>query len=160
MDVLGVFNVRKPAIDLTGTYSAMDVAEYIVSKCSRERHQISNLQLQKILYYTQRHFLQNKRRALFSDDIEAWRYGPVVSDVYYRFSGFGVMTIYYSQLNTPPIVSGDLRAIDNIVEEKRTLNPWSMVDDTHKSGKAWDMVYRSGLGNKQIIPKELIASYG
>jgi uncharacterized phage-associated protein len=160
MDVLGVFKGRKPAIDFTGTYKAMDVAEYIVSKCSRERSQISNLQLQKILYYIQRHFLQNLRRALFSDDIEAWRYGPVVSDVYYRFSGFGVMTIYYSQLNTPPIANEDLRVIDRIVEEKRMLNPWNMVDDTHKPGKAWDMVYRGGFGNKEIIPKELIASYG
>lgn len=160
MDVFRVFKVRKPAIDFTGTYKAMDVAEYIVSKCSREHHQISNLQLQKILYYVQRHFLQNMRRALFFDDIEAWRYGPVVSEVYYRFSGFGVMTIYYSQLNTPPIANEDLKVIDEIVEEKRTLNPWSMVDDTHMPGKAWDMVYRGGLGNKEIISKELIASHG
>ena len=160
MGILNVFRRLDPRIDFTGKYRAMDVAEYIVSKCSRERHQISNLQLQKILYYIQRHFLQNQRRALFVDDIEAWRYGPVVSDVYYRFSGFGVMTIYYTQLNPTHISAEDLSIINKIVDEKRILNPWSMVDDTHKPGKAWDMIYRGGIGNKDIIPKELIASYG
>ena len=54
MGILNVFRRLDPRIDFTGKYRAMDVAEYIVSKCSRERHQISNLQLQKILYYIPR----------------------------------------------------------------------------------------------------------
>ena len=37
-------------------YSALDVSKYIVSKCTRDGHPISNLQLQKILYYVQRAF--------------------------------------------------------------------------------------------------------
>ena len=33
-------------------YSALDLSKYIVSKCVRENCPVSNLQLQKILYYT------------------------------------------------------------------------------------------------------------
>ena len=38
-------------------YTAMDLAKYIVSKCYYDGCPISNLQLQKILYYIQKEFL-------------------------------------------------------------------------------------------------------
>ena len=40
-------------------YSALDVAKYIINKCTTEHDAISNLQLEKILYYIQKWFLQN-----------------------------------------------------------------------------------------------------
>lgn len=58
-------------------YSALDLSTYIVSKCIKDHSPISNLQLQKILYYIQKEFLKNDDIA-FSDDIEAWQFGPVV----------------------------------------------------------------------------------
>lgn len=39
-------------------YSAVDLSKYIVYKCITEGQPISNLQLQKILYYIQRNFLK------------------------------------------------------------------------------------------------------
>lgn len=42
----------------------------------REQHPISNLQLQKILYYVQKAFLQSGGIA-FDDDIEAWQFGQL-----------------------------------------------------------------------------------
>ena len=36
-----------------GLYSAMDIAKYIIDKCIDDEMPISNLQLQKILYYLQ-----------------------------------------------------------------------------------------------------------
>lgn len=62
-------------------YSALDVAKYIINKCTIEHDAISNLQLQKILYYIQKWFLQNGLVA-FDDDFEAWSFGPVVLSVY------------------------------------------------------------------------------
>lgn len=35
-----------------------------------------------------------------------------------------------------------------------------MVSDTHSVGKAWDIIYRNGLGDHQVIPKELIKNKG
>lgn len=35
-------------------YSAMEITKYIINKCTKEKHPISNLQLQKILYYIQK----------------------------------------------------------------------------------------------------------
>ena len=146
--------------DLRGKYSAVDVAKYIANKCSVERHFISNLQLQKIMYYVQKHFLQNQKRALFSEEIEAWAFGPVVRKVYDYFCGFGAMPIFFLLSSESPIAKEDSKVIDRIVESKRELNPWAMVEDTHQKGKAWDMIYQDGLGYKDVIPKRLIAKNG
>ena len=146
--------------DLTGSYRALEVAKYIVNKCSQEGKPVSNLQLQKILYYSQKYFLQNQKRALFSDEIEAWPFGPVVRSVYDYFCGFGSITIFYIQPDGSSIKKEDAKFIDAITEEKRLLDPWQMVNDTHQKGKAWDLVYRNGAGYKEIIPKRLIAENG
>ena len=49
-------------------YDAVELAKYIVSKCIKDEHPISNLQLQKILYYIQKRFVDEGTRA-FSDEI-------------------------------------------------------------------------------------------
>ena len=138
-------------------YSALNIAKYIIDKCTKDRDPISNLQLQKILYYIQREFLQQGAMA-FSEDIEAWQFGPVVPEVYKQYCGFGALPIRMRYVVT--IQSSDKNIINPIIEKKRILNPWDMVSDTHSSGKAWDLIYRSGLGDHQIIPRELIRNKG
>lgn len=38
-------------------YRAIDIAKYVVTKCVRDSHPISNLRLQEILYYLQKNIL-------------------------------------------------------------------------------------------------------
>jgi uncharacterized phage-associated protein len=95
-------------------YSAEQAAGYIVEKCIRDGQLISNLQLQKILYYAQRVFLQAGSR-LFDDDFEAWPFGPVVPSVYYKYCAYGTMPIDFSdgtyQVNYPRLKSQTCREI-------------------------------------------------
>ena len=138
-------------------YRAIEIARYIISKCTTEKRPISNLQLQKILYYVQKEFLNNGGEA-FSDEFEAWQFGPVVPEVYRQFCGFGAMAITMSY--NVSICSEYARIINPIVEKKRILDPWTLVEDTHKPEKAWAEIYRCGLGNHHVIPKNLIRNKG
>lgn len=139
-------------------YAALDLSKYIVSKCIQDNSPISNLQLQKILYYVQKDFLK-KDSIAFSDDIEAWPFGPVVPNVYYHFCGFGAMPIS-NTFDKFAINPKDSPVIDAIVENKRKLNPWDMVAETHKAGGAWAKTYKDGIGNHAVIPTELIKEVG
>jgi uncharacterized phage-associated protein len=139
-------------------YPVIDLAEYIVKKCITDEKPITNLQLQKILYYVQKAFLDHNDRA-FSEPIEAWQFGPVVPKVYYRFGGFGAMPITITGKNNT-ISEKDAAIIDPIVESKREMYPWDLVADTHKPGGAWAQTYRNGEGNHQTISEELIRSVG
>lgn len=138
-------------------YSALEIAKYVINKCTRDRYPISNLQLQKILYYIQKEFLENGSIA-FEEEIEAWQFGPVVPCVYRQYCGFGALPIRMPYVTN--ISEEYQRVINPIVERKRVLNPWDMVGDTHMEGKAWDEIYKDGEGDHQVIPKELIRRKG
>ena len=135
-------------------YKAMELSTYIVSKCIKEDCPISNLQLQKLLYYIQKAFLDRGDRA-FSDNIEAWQFGPVVPNVYDHYCGYGAMPISFSSIKYD-VAKEDKQLIDSIVESKRVLAPWDLVEETHKKGGAWDKTYKNGSGSHEVIPTELI----
>lgn len=139
------------------SYKAIDVARHIVSVCARDNHPISNLQLQKILYFAQREYLQFGSE-LFEDEIEAWQFGPVVPEVYWKFSVFGASPIRFEYEDK--IDSDDSNIIDYIAMKKRDLNPWDLVEETHEPGMAWDTVYKKGRGIYDIIPKDMIRDIG
>lgn len=61
------------------------VTRYILCKSS----DITPMALQKLLYYAQAFFHALFREDLFTDDCQAWAYGPVYPDVYYRYRGYG-----------------------------------------------------------------------
>ena len=74
--------------------SARDVAAYFIQKSSEvNENDLTNLKLQKILFYTQAEHLHQRDVALFADPIEAWKYGPLVADVYNWLRGCGAYAI-------------------------------------------------------------------
>ena len=139
-------------------YTALEIAKYIINKCTIDNRPITNLQLQKILYFLQREYLVNQKKCLFEDEIQAWQFGPVVPEVYYQYCGFGsgVITMKYDIM----LDENDVKIVNPIIEEKRTKNPWDLVSETHSYGKPWFIVFKGGEGNKDNISKELIMMKG
>lgn len=75
---------------LMSSVQAVDIADWFVARANREKEEdfgegISNLKLQKILYFAQAASIVVEGHELFSDDIHAWDYGPVVNSVYHNF---------------------------------------------------------------------------
>ena len=135
-------------------YTALNIAKYITNKCIDDSHPISNLQLQKIMYYIQYYFLTHGEE-LFKDDFEAWKFGPVIPYVYSAYCGFGGTPIN-EKLDTPPIDSRVKVVVNHFVEEKREIDPWLLVQETHKPNCAWALTYANGKGAYNIISKDLI----
>ena len=109
------------------------------------------------MYYIQRELLQSGIDG-FEDEIQAWQFGPVVPEVYRQYCGFGAIPIRMKyDVEIGPEYTN---IIDPIIEQKRILNPWDMVTDTHQAGKAWSLIYREGLGSYTVIPKDLIRTAG
>ena len=70
-------------------YKSLDIANKLLAKatdvCGGDL--MSNMKLQKMLYYEQGYHLAAFGTPLFDEDIEAWMYGPVVPCVYEHFKG-------------------------------------------------------------------------
>lgn len=140
-------------------YTALDISQYVLKKCQDDNHPISNLQLQKILFFIQKDFIINHGEPLFDDDFEAWRFGPVIPSVYNRYCIFGAATIICTEVATT--LSNQVKSIiDPIIKYRSSQDPWEMVRESHNAGGAWDSVYLDGKGNKKVIDKSIIKVKG
>ncbi len=71
------------------TYNVFDIANHLLhiaeNQYGGEWDMLSNLKLQKLLYYQQGYHLAMFNEPLFDERIEAWLYGPVVPVVYEKY---------------------------------------------------------------------------
>ncbi len=74
-------------------YPALTIAKWFIAWAEAEREELSNLKLQKLLYYAQGHYLAQRSAPLFTDPIQAWSHGPVVQQVYHEFKKSGNSSI-------------------------------------------------------------------
>jgi uncharacterized phage-associated protein len=67
------------------TYDVFDIANYFLLKAKVDGQELlSNLKVQKLVYYAQGLHLVVFNKPLFNDAIQAWRYGPVVPRLYHE----------------------------------------------------------------------------
>ncbi|PZV13545.1 MAG: hypothetical protein DCF20_14925 [Pseudanabaena sp.] len=67
--------------------SPLAVARYFIFRAYEDGREslMTNMKVQKLLYYTQSLHLALFDEPLFDDEIQAWRYGPVCPPVYYSY---------------------------------------------------------------------------
>lgn len=91
--------------------TAKDVAKYFLSKVdSSAGDLISNLKLQKLVYYAQGLHLAMLGTPLFKADIEAWEHGPVVPSLYHTYK-------HYESGPIPPPADLDIKQYDKKTRE-------------------------------------------
>lgn len=130
-------------------YSALDVAKYVIQYCGERHYFLSNLKLQKILYFIQAEFLIVKGYPCFYEDIEAWAFGPVVPDVYHEYKIFGSAGIVTSDSvdYAKEIQDQDLNLINGIVDDTAEYSTSALVDITLHQ-KPWEVAYSKYRNNK------------
>lgn len=135
-------------------YKAIDVAKYIISYCNEKSNPISNLKLQKLLYYAWIDYYKAKKEYLFFDSICAWQLGPVVPETYYEFCSYAGIPISRSfDIN---ISSDDTLILNGIIDKYTPYMASTLVEKTHEQGKPWDIVYQDGVGARGEIPFSMI----
>lgn len=140
--------------------TATMLSRYVVGKCARDGKPVSNLQLQKILYFLQSVYCRaTGGKLLFEDAFEAWPYGPVIESVYNEFSKFGGYTIDdYRDVYSPGFNGSEKVFVDTGIEDLRRRSPWDLVRISHAPGSPWDKIYSGGAGCKKTIPNSLIVN--
>ena len=150
-------------------YRAIDIAKIIVNDAIDIGHPITNLKLQKLLYYVQAAFLVEYNTPCFDDDIVAWKYGPVVERVYndFRIYGSNIINNRITQLRTAEfngerivfktvdidslnIPEKDATLILSIVNKFSTYTAWQMVELTHKETPWADTKIGDTISNDKI----------
>jgi len=66
-----------------------DIADYLLALANETGEPITNLKLQKLVYYAQAWHLANYSKPLFKKDFEAWVHGPVIPELYQSYKEKG-----------------------------------------------------------------------
>ena len=154
-------------------YDPRAISNAILDMADRLQLEVSNLSLNKILFFAHAHWLTQFRRRLCSLSFEAWQYGPVVPLIYHQFKHHGNQTIS-SRATKLDFDTGedvevpynhleiDLEALQSLVAEYASYTPSKLVQLSHIPGGAWHHVWHSSPEQKfgMVIPDSLIASAG
>lgn len=151
-------------------YDALDISRYIINQLNKQECAISNLKLQKLLYFIQGLFLATDGEPCFFNKIEAWDFGPVVPDVYRHYRVFGSNNIPYIEkyvdiknhdfwnsetirYDDRIIQEIDKYKIDLILDLFKKYSATQLVNITHQQAP-WKNVYYSGR-NLEITNKSI-----
>ena len=120
-------------------YKALDIAKKLIYKAQEDEanggDRLTNLKLQKLLYYQQGYHLAVFGTPLFDEPIESWMYGPVVPRVYDVYSGCGSSPLPIVEV---PIQLAEEEEVlfNEVYDAYRELSAIGLMNRTH-SEKPW-----------------------
>ncbi|WP_019132667.1 Panacea domain-containing protein [Peptoniphilus obesi] len=158
-------------------YSIYDINVYIINYAFETNRSVTNLKLQKVLYFLYGFYYAITKKELFDENFEAWAYGPVVRKSYINYSMYGAEIIpphnnyldllfdknskYSSESNVEYFNTifeeKSKKTIDDILDLMLNISTMKLVDLSHDKGGPWYKSYEKG--NKKAINKCLILNY-
>lgn len=117
-----------------------DVAEFFIQIANQsEDDQITNLKLNKLLYYSQGAYLARTGKPLFHASIEAWTLGPVVPVVYHKYKVCGCNPISTCEENIEcsRFTEEELEVLLDVMRELGQYTGSKLVSLTHQPNTPW-----------------------
>lgn len=107
------------------------VADFLLAESREQGEVLTNLKLQKLLYYAQAWFLALNDKPLFDEDFQAWAHGPVLPSQYHRFKDFTwkPLTVEVEKPQTKAFVADHLQLI---IEEFGSETAVALERMTHR----------------------------
>lgn len=117
-------------------YNAIDIAKKIICKTDVEHGDtISNLKLQKMLYYMQGFHLALFDAPFFNESIEAWIYGPVVPVVFREFKRYHNRAINPDNYRDELVLTGEEQQMfDRVYDDYNRFSAVALMNMTHNKG--------------------------
>lgn len=144
----------------------LQIANYVIHVSLNSGIGITNLHLQKILYFLQAESLLRQGEPIFEGNMEKWRLGPVIPDVYHEYKIFGsnpitrisremvfdpkTMKIDYITFNENDIDEEIRNHIFPLIITLLKANPYDLVDETHEHAPWLDFKDRIESGERGL----------
>lgn len=140
-------------------YSASLIAKWFLAEnkirlLQQDSDFITNLKLQKLLYYAQGTYYALKNCLLFNDAIVAWEHGPVIESVYHDYKVNGSDGIQFDEDFNMSQIDNDTTAIlEEVFDVFGQYSAWKLRNMTHEE-EPWKNTPRN-----DIIDVDLIRDY-
>lgn len=131
---------------MAAPYRATTVANEFIRRAKASGRTLTPMQLVKLTYIAHGWSLALLGRALIRDPVEAWKYGPVIPELYRSLKHYGSQAVTSSIPRS--IFSGDeamddvdQRLIDEVYAKYGLLTGVQLSHLTHKPGTPWFRAY-------------------
>lgn len=136
-----------------------DVANFFIDACNNSTDdQMTNLKLNKLIYYAQGCHLARTGKPLFGDKIEAWTFGPVTPNVYQRYKvcGKGLIQNVDEDYNGCNFSSEEKDTLTDVMREFGKYTGSALVSMTHKAGTPWS---KACVANEKEITQDSMKEF-
>ena len=125
------------------TYLPAHIANYFLSKAKKDGiKDMTPMKLIKLVYFSYAWYLAIFEKKLFTERVEAWRYGPVVPSIYHE------LTKENDEMSYPAISKEDedtLKVVGAIWEIYKDRDGWDLSRITHEDNNTpWSLAYAQG----------------
>lgn len=150
-------------------YDSRSVTNFILDLCDEQGFEVSNMGLNKIIFFAHSDLIATQEHALVKSTFEAWQHGPVLPIIYHQFKNFGSKAIKSRAMKLCKITGDKIVAEYNEIGHLQNflkdcvlvygkMSASQLRTLSHEKGGAWDYVWHSSekhnLGMK--IPNKLI----
>jgi uncharacterized phage-associated protein len=151
-------------------YDPRAIANFILDEGERMNLAITNMAINKIIYFAHGWYLADRNSPLVDGKFEAWEHGPVLPIIYHQFKSHKDEPIKSRALKIDIKTGKDVRASYNFSDEDEAFIQKMVMfyapksglvlrHMSHEQGAPWDMI-RSGTDSLgMVISDELIRSF-
>ena len=143
-------------------YDARSVANEFLRQAKASGRALTNMQLQKLVYIAHGYSLAILRKPLNKQRAEAWRYGPVIPDLYHALRQYksGEVTELINLFPSEQLSETDRSLVSSVLNAYGRYSGTQLSTMTHKEGTPWREVYQPDAAfNNDVIPDALIATH-
>jgi uncharacterized phage-associated protein len=135
--------------------SAFDVANYFLTKAEKDEELLSNLKLQKLVYYAQGLHLALNDMPIFNERIRAWAYGPVIPDLYFDYKDYGAGGIPADKKFSPKSIDKKIRDfLDEVYQAFGQFSAQRLIQISH-TDKCWEDAHPNGIITHKAMREHL-----
>lgn len=119
---------------------------------------MTDLKLQKMLYFAQCWHLARHGEPLFHSRIEAWEHGPVVPAVYSEYKKYGNNPIHADSVDYSAFTYCEQDTVMDVFSYYGRYSASGLRELSHEAGTPWSQVYIPGVKHIEI-PVEVMKQY-
>ncbi len=139
-------------------YDSRLVANWFIRHANKQGKAMSIMQVLKLVYMAHGWCLAVLDRPLIQNRIEAWKYGPVIPEIYFAFRPHGAYNIQPVEVYEREIDSDAEQLLQSVYVMYKDMSAAKLSSLTHMRNGPWNQIYRRK-GNYHGIPDEVIARH-
>jgi uncharacterized phage-associated protein len=148
------------------------IANFVLDLAQEEGRDVSNLVINKVVFFLHAHYLVQYGQSLVSAKVEALKFGPIFRELYREFKEYDNQPIRKRAMRLNPetgnreicasnLTECEIAFLASLAKKYVQLRPIALIALSHEKGGPWDQVWNhvTATNASMSITNELIKAW-